>query len=46
MVGKDGGTKKPLKAPKKDQKELDDTDKAHPPKQKDGELLFVGRGRD
>lgn len=35
MSGRDGGKKKPLKAPKKDQKELDDDDVAHKQKMKE-----------
>lgn len=35
MSGREGGKKKPLKAPKKDSKELDDDDMAFKQKQKD-----------
>ena len=35
MSGREGGKKKPLKAPKKDSKELDDDDKAFKQKQKE-----------
>lgn len=37
MSGRDGGKKKPLKAPKKDQKELTDEEKAFKLKQKETE---------
>merc|ERR1712133_251785 len=35
MSGREGGKKKPLKAPKKENKELDDEDKAFKEKQKE-----------
>lgn len=35
MSGREGGKKKPLKAPKKDSKEMDDDDVAHKQKMKD-----------
>lgn len=35
MSGREGGKKKPLKAPKKDQKDLDDDDLAHKQKLKE-----------
>lgn len=35
MSGREGGKKKPLKAPKKDSKELDDDDVAHKQKMKE-----------
>lgn len=35
MSGREGGKKKPLKAPKKDQKEVDDDDMAFKQKQKE-----------
>lgn len=35
MSGRDGGKKKPLKAPKKESKELDDTDVEYKQKQKE-----------
>jgi len=35
MSGREGGKKKPLKAPKKENRELDDDDKARLQKQKD-----------
>lgn len=35
MSGRDGGKKKPLKAPKKEGKELDDDDMAHKAKLKE-----------
>lgn len=35
MSGREGGKKKPLKAPKKDQRELDDDDVAHKQKLKE-----------
>jgi len=35
MSGREGGKKKPLKAPKKDSKELDDDDMAFKQKQKE-----------
>ncbi|KPI96583.1 Coiled-coil domain-containing protein 72-like [Papilio xuthus] len=35
MSGRDGGKKKPLKAPKKEQRELDDDDLAHKQKLKE-----------
>lgn len=35
MSGREGGKKKPLKAPKKDQKQLDEDDVAFKQKQKD-----------
>ncbi|CAG9766501.1 unnamed protein product [Ceutorhynchus assimilis] len=35
MSGRDGGKKKPLKAPKKDSKDLDEEDLAHKQKMKE-----------
>lgn len=35
MSGREGGKKKPLKAPKKEQRELDDDDLAHKQKLKE-----------
>lgn len=35
MTGRDGGKKKPLKAPKKEQKDMDDQDMAFKQKQKE-----------
>lgn len=35
MTGRDGGKKKPLKAPKKENKELDESDMAHKQKMKE-----------
>lgn len=35
MSGREGGKKKPLKAPKKDSKDFDDDDMAHKQKMKD-----------
>lgn len=35
MTGREGGKKKPLKAPKKDSKDLDDDDMAHKAKLKE-----------
>lgn len=37
MSGREGGKKKPLKAPKKDNKELDDEDMAFKQKQKEAQ---------
>lgn len=40
MSGRDGGKKKPLKAPKKENKELDDQDVALKQKQKEQQKLL------
>lgn len=41
MSGRDGGKKKPLKAPKKDGKEMDETDVEFKQKQKVGNLNLI-----